>query len=588
MDPEKTLTFCLGLKAEEMTMSLQGLDGTESSTVVTFHGTSGSQPIVSPKYCPGVNNKPGYLCETGHCCGETGCCTYYYELWWFWLLSTVVILFSCFCAYRHRWSKLRLQQQQRQREINLIAYNGACNYPTSMLDLSFLASFKLPSYEEVAAQPCTPPPPYSSVFALRGGGGRGGGAIGGPSSSYAHDHHHHPHPPCPPYPYPGPYPPTHGPYPLNHGPYPPSHAPSHTPYPPSHTRTPARSAMTSSQSSDNYTSCSCESCSITSPSSTSFSVQVTDETYDSSRGSSPGDGADRAIAMALTTRPGRSAPFPPDLIPSAAPDTGATRGGMQPPSAAAATINSAGRSFPVLSLNPPRPPHPPRFPLSPLILSPTLAPSSSSPPASSSVSPPVRPLVLSDPLGALAAHRRDETGGSSPGLPPPPSAQPFPKHALFSSSVAFFEHQRYDVEHKQEVASQMRKEEERRGGGVAGEEDDLDDDDDDNDDNEDHFRHRRLTGDSGIEVCRCHIKRTEEDDHTMEKGGGGNRGKRGGGGEGALGDGEGVEEVLHDSVDCSLRAQAAAGGRQYQRAETTSSSGLPPKVGKTTITVETS
>uniref|UniRef100_A0A3Q2Q036 Si:ch73-290k24.6 n=1 Tax=Fundulus heteroclitus TaxID=8078 RepID=A0A3Q2Q036_FUNHE len=115
---------------------------------------------------PGANNSPGYRCETGHCCGETGCCTYYYELWWFWLLWTVLILFSCFCAYRHRRAKLRIQQQQRQREINLIAYNGACNYPSSMLDLSFLTSLKLPSYEEVTAQPCTPPPPYSSIFAL--------------------------------------------------------------------------------------------------------------------------------------------------------------------------------------------------------------------------------------------------------------------------------------------------------------------------------------------------------------------------------------------------------------------------------------
>lgn len=37
--------------------------------------------VASPQYCPGVNNGPGYLCETGHCCGETDCCTYYYELW---------------------------------------------------------------------------------------------------------------------------------------------------------------------------------------------------------------------------------------------------------------------------------------------------------------------------------------------------------------------------------------------------------------------------------------------------------------------------------------------------------------------------
>ncbi|PKU46783.1 ww domain-binding protein 1 [Limosa lapponica baueri] len=108
----------------------------------------GRQHQQAREYCPGVNNQP-YVCETGHCCGETGCCTYYYELWWFWLLWTILILFSCCCAYRHRRAKLRLQQQQRQREINLIAYHGACNYPTSMMDLRMLASFKLPAYEEV-------------------------------------------------------------------------------------------------------------------------------------------------------------------------------------------------------------------------------------------------------------------------------------------------------------------------------------------------------------------------------------------------------------------------------------------------------
>ncbi|XP_031416305.1 WW domain binding protein 1-like isoform X2 [Clupea harengus] len=196
----------------------------------------GSQHTMeSAKYCHGVNNNPGYLCETGHCCGETGCCTYYYELWWFWLLWTVLILFSCCCAYRHRRAKLRIQQQQRQREINLIAYHGACNYPASMLDLSFLASFKLPSYEEVAAQPNTPPPPYSSVFALQGG------------SRYAHA-----------------------------GP----------------------SGMTSSQSShSNYTSCSCESCSLTSHSSTSFSVQVTDET-DTSNATTPSDAGGSRVPSA--------------------------------------------------------------------------------------------------------------------------------------------------------------------------------------------------------------------------------------------------------------------------------------------------
>lgn len=30
--------------------------------------------------CLGVNNQ-SYICEWGHCCGETQCCSYYYELW---------------------------------------------------------------------------------------------------------------------------------------------------------------------------------------------------------------------------------------------------------------------------------------------------------------------------------------------------------------------------------------------------------------------------------------------------------------------------------------------------------------------------
>lgn len=117
--------------------------------------------------CPGVNNQP-YLCESGHCCGETGCCTYYYELWWFWLLWTVLILFSCCCAFRHRRTKLRLQHQQRQREINLLAYNGACHGASpgpagSLLDLRLLSAFKPPAYEDVVHRPGTPPPPYTAA-----------------------------------------------------------------------------------------------------------------------------------------------------------------------------------------------------------------------------------------------------------------------------------------------------------------------------------------------------------------------------------------------------------------------------------------
>uniref|UniRef100_A0AAY5K8V1 Uncharacterized protein n=2 Tax=Esox lucius TaxID=8010 RepID=A0AAY5K8V1_ESOLU len=199
-----------------------------------------SLPLLGrPRYCPGASSNGGYLCETGHCCGETGCCTYYYELWWFWLLWTVLILFSCCCAYRHRRAKLRVQQQQRQREINLLAYHGATSYSSSMLDLSFLASLKLPSYEEVAAQPSTPPPPYSTVFAAHGGAAR---------------------------------------YPQ-----PPHHPPGPQPHP-----GPSASAAPSSFSSDNSSSCSCESCCPSSPCSSSLSAPVTYET-DTSRASTPSD-----------------------------------------------------------------------------------------------------------------------------------------------------------------------------------------------------------------------------------------------------------------------------------------------------------
>ncbi|XP_040000955.1 proline-rich protein 7-like isoform X2 [Xiphias gladius] len=453
-------------------VSQKEADGIAINKVVKQHAGSGSQPVFSPKYCPGVNNNPGYLCETGHCCGETGCCTYYYELWWFWLLWTVLILFSCFCAYRHRRAKLRIQQQQRQREINLIAYNGACNYPSSMLDLSFLASFKLPSYEEVAAQPSTPPPPYSSVFALQGG------AIGGPSSFFPH-HHHHRHP-CPPY--------------LG----------------------PSPSGLTSSQSSDNYTSCSCESCSLTSPSSTSFSVQVTDEMYDSSRISTPSEaGGDCAVIprVGATFTPTPSPPpqsqLPPDVIPVAAPDV--------IPVQRRSSNGSEGVSPPPPTLSLPLhslPSHPSRLPLSPLILLSSLPPGQ------------VRPFVLSNPLGAMAVQKEKEEEASPHGPTLRPTPCP-PKQALFSSNVAVFTHCNSKEEQKRE------KEEEEE-----------------EDDEEDHFRHRRLTGDSGIEVCRCHVKREEQEDEELQKGhfvkGGKEAVKR-----------QEKADVLRDSVDCSLRAKAS-------------------------------
>ena len=78
-------------------------------------------------------------------------------------------------------------------------------------------------------------------------------------------------------------------------------------------------------------------------------------------------------------------------------------------------------------------------------------------------------------------------------------------------------------------------------------EDEKKEEEEEEEENEDHFRHRRLTGDSGIEVCRCQVKRETEVDEE------GDEGKE----EGKKDEEEGEEAgFLHDSVDCSLRAQA--------------------------------
>ncbi|KAL4618203.1 WW domain binding protein 1-like isoform X2 [Arapaima gigas] len=368
---EGPLDFChydpieMGLVPSTLVM-----DGNEEATSVPLIG--------SPKYCPGDNSKGGYLCESGHCCGEMGCCTYYYELWWFWLLWTILILFSCCCAYRHRRAKLRVQQQhQRQREINLMAYRGALSHPTSMLDLSFLSSFKLPSYEEVAAQPRTPPPPYSTVFALHGG------------RQYEHA-----------------------------GP----------------------SGITSSQSSDNYTSCSCESCSTVSPSSTSISMQVSEETSNVST--------------------------PAETDESREPST---------TSAAPASLTQASTSAPA--------------------------------------------LALAELLGALQQQSEVAVSAEEPSkdTPCPKSALSPPKRTVFSSTVDFFEPDIISC------AASLSEDEDADGS---------------------HFRHRRMTGDSGIEVCRCQVESEDEEEEATP-------------GMGKVAAACEDPESVHDSASCTNRDQVS-------------------------------
>lgn len=85
-------------------------------------------------------------------------------------------------------------------------------------------------------------------------------------------------------------------------------------------------------------------------------------------------------------------------------------------------------------------------------------------------------------------------------------------------------------------------------------EDNYDEEEEDMGADESQYRHRRLTGDSGIEVCRCRMEEGDEEEEDEEekmedgrRGGGGERDKKGNG-----------NTNLHDSVDCPARSQVTA------------------------------
>lgn len=334
----------------------------------------------------------------------------------------------------------------------------------------------------------------------------------------------------------------------------PHHYPNSNPCPPY--RGPGPGGMTSSQSSDNYTSCSCESCSLTSPSSTSFSVQVTDETYDSSHLSTPSDvGGDGAIMPRYGAgfTPPHSAPLsaqlPPDVVPAATPDVIP----VQRHSSISTERISAAPSFSL-----PLQSH--RVQQSCLTLSPLVL-LSSLPPGQSHA------LALSDPLGAMSAQRKKDEEISPQG-PTPRVMACAPKQAVLSSKVTVFAHCNSKEEQKQE------KEEE-------------DEEEDDDDEEEDHFRHRRLTGDSGIEVCRCHVRREEREKEELQKGFLGKEGKKNA-------KGEEKEDLLKNSMYCSLggkanRKSSLLDNYTEQRgnlSSSSSSSTLNQKTGKAIVTVE--
>lgn len=146
-------------------------------------------------------------------------------------------------------------------------------------------------------------------------------------------------------------------------------------------------------------------------------------------------------------------------------------------------------------------------PYPPITIPPSCSPLS---PSSPPLPPPLSPI--SDPLGAISEQQRSAVQWAEPTQTPHP--QSLPKPVVFSPEFL---------------------EPERRDSAVC----DLDVD-------QTHFQQRRLTGDSGIEVCHCQIDHEgedEEDDEDEEKD--------------LLEDKTSAvtSDDLHDSADCSVRAQ---------------------------------
>lgn len=197
------------------------------------------------------------------------------------------------------------------------------------------------------------------------------------------------------------------------------------------------------------------------------------------------------------------------------------------------SVTSPSCTCPAINIESETSPAPSQSPISaysPCLPSPLPLPS---PPALPSTSLPA-PALLLDPLTAL--HQSDK-GGSSSGhasslSPSPRATQSPPKQTLFSPCVDVFEPGPPNWEDGEE------------------EQEEVDNDDDEDEDmgaDESQYRHRRLTGDSGIEVCRCRVEEEEEEEGEKKE-----DGRRGG-------EGDKGNPDLHDSVDCPARGQVTTG-----------------------------
>ncbi|XP_071827734.1 uncharacterized protein [Apostichopus japonicus] len=114
------------------------------------------------EYCK-TDDGDEYVCDVGHCCGNEECCTYYYELWWFWLVWFLIVFVIGFCVWQRKKLRPWREHQYRNR-------SGLCGPPDLYPDILPIPPVKLPTYAEIGetASFDTPPPPYTCGCYIQG------------------------------------------------------------------------------------------------------------------------------------------------------------------------------------------------------------------------------------------------------------------------------------------------------------------------------------------------------------------------------------------------------------------------------------
>ncbi|KAK2167352.1 hypothetical protein LSH36_29g08008 [Paralvinella palmiformis] len=65
------------------------------------------------EFCRSMN----YWCKEGHCCGRGKCCTYYYELWWFWFVWLAIAVAGICCFYQKKTKNNQFTRRFFRRRV---------------------------------------------------------------------------------------------------------------------------------------------------------------------------------------------------------------------------------------------------------------------------------------------------------------------------------------------------------------------------------------------------------------------------------------------------------------------------------------